>query len=70
MGICFHLFGPQEQHLGGKQFVDDDDIQHEVLLWIREQPEEFYAAGIGALIKRWDKCINVAGERDYVEQVI
>ncbi|GFY61583.1 hypothetical protein TNIN_3831 [Trichonephila inaurata madagascariensis] len=42
---------PLKQHLGGKQLADDDGIQHEVLLWMRQQPKEFYAAGIGALIK-------------------
>ncbi|GBN59125.1 hypothetical protein AVEN_102028-1 [Araneus ventricosus] len=62
----FHLFGPLKQHLGAKHFVDDDDVQHEVLLWMRQQPKEFYAAGIGALIKRWDKCINIGG--DYIEK--
>ncbi|GBM10251.1 hypothetical protein AVEN_177513-1 [Araneus ventricosus] len=45
---------------------DDDDVQNEVLLWMRQQPKEFYAAGIGALIKRWDKCINIGG--DYIEK--
>ncbi|GBO19414.1 hypothetical protein AVEN_202986-1 [Araneus ventricosus] len=24
----FHLFGPLKQHLGGKHFEDDDDVQH------------------------------------------
>ncbi|GBN32537.1 hypothetical protein AVEN_113281-1 [Araneus ventricosus] len=43
-----------------------DDIQHEVLLWMGQQPKEFYAVGIGALMKRWDKCINIGG--DYVEK--
>ncbi|GBN19565.1 hypothetical protein AVEN_128642-1 [Araneus ventricosus] len=62
----FQLFGPLKQHLGGKHFADDDDVQHEILLWMRQQPKEFYAAGIGALIKRWDKCINIGG--DYVEK--
>ncbi|GBO02511.1 hypothetical protein AVEN_83235-1 [Araneus ventricosus] len=33
----FHLFGPLKQHLGGKHCGDDDDVQHEVLLWMREQ---------------------------------
>ncbi|GBO08828.1 hypothetical protein AVEN_237620-1, partial [Araneus ventricosus] len=61
----FHLFGPLKQHLGVKHFADDD-VQHEVLLWMRQQPKELYAAGIGALIKRWDKCINIGG--DYVEK--
>ncbi|GBL66719.1 hypothetical protein AVEN_138150-1 [Araneus ventricosus] len=60
----FHLFGPLKRHIGGKHFADDEDIQHELLLWMRQQPKEFYAAGTGALIKRWDKCINIGG--DYV----
>ncbi|GBO18860.1 hypothetical protein AVEN_22148-1 [Araneus ventricosus] len=45
----------------GKHFADDDDVQHEALLWMRQQPKEFYAAGIGPLIKRWDKCMNNGG---------
>ncbi|GBL77081.1 hypothetical protein AVEN_12726-1 [Araneus ventricosus] len=49
----FHMFGPLKQHHGGKYFADDDDVQHEVLLWMRQQPKEFYAAGIWALLKRW-----------------
>ncbi|GBO33837.1 hypothetical protein AVEN_206095-1 [Araneus ventricosus] len=45
---------------------DDDDVQPIVLLWMRQQPKEFYAAGIGTPIKRWDKCINIGG--DYAEK--
>ncbi|GBO20797.1 hypothetical protein AVEN_147038-1 [Araneus ventricosus] len=45
---------------------DDDDVQHEVLLWMKQQSKEFYAAGCGALIERWDKCSNIGG--DYVEK--
>ncbi|GBM02096.1 hypothetical protein AVEN_190538-1 [Araneus ventricosus] len=72
VGQCYsiHLtaqtYRPLKQHLEGKHFADDDDVQHKVLLWIRQQPKEFYAAGIGALIERWDKCINIGG--DYVEK--
>ncbi|GFT08374.1 hypothetical protein TNCV_3423281 [Trichonephila clavipes] len=50
MGICFHLFGPQKQHLVGKQFADDDDIQHDVPLRMMQQHKEFYAAGIKDLL--------------------
>ncbi|GBM93649.1 hypothetical protein AVEN_210273-1 [Araneus ventricosus] len=57
----FHLFGLLKQHLGGKHFADDDYVHHEVLPWMRQQPKEFYAAGIVALIKRWEKCINING---------
>ncbi|GBO06372.1 hypothetical protein AVEN_63646-1 [Araneus ventricosus] len=62
----FQLSSPLKQHHGGKHFADDDDVRHEILLWMRHQLKEFYAAGIGALIKRWDKCINTGG--DYVEK--
>ncbi|GBN36118.1 DnaJ subfamily B member 1 [Araneus ventricosus] len=62
----FHLFGPLKHHLADKHFADDNYVPHEVLLWMRQQPKEFYAAGIGLLIKRWDKFINIGG--DYVEK--
>ncbi|GBL94884.1 hypothetical protein AVEN_145216-1 [Araneus ventricosus] len=56
-----------QPRLSPKRFSsDDDDVQHNVLLWMRQQPKEFYATGIGTLIKRWDKCINIGG--DYVEK--
>ncbi|GBN27267.1 hypothetical protein AVEN_64245-1 [Araneus ventricosus] len=48
----FYLFSPLKQHLAGKHFSDDDGVQHEVLLWMRQQPKVLYAAGIVALIKR------------------
>ncbi|GBM48362.1 hypothetical protein AVEN_37812-1 [Araneus ventricosus] len=56
------LFVPLKPHVVGKHFADDDDVQHEVLLWMRQQPKEFYVAGIGEMIKRWDKCINIGGD--------
>jgi hypothetical protein len=34
--------------------------------WLRQQPKDFYAAGLDALVKRWDKFINVGG--GYVEK--
>jgi hypothetical protein len=34
--------------------------------WLRQQPEHFCAAGFDALVKRWDKCVNVGG--GYVEK--
>jgi hypothetical protein len=34
--------------------------------WLRQQPKYFYGAGFEALVKRWDKRINVGG--GYVEK--
>jgi hypothetical protein len=29
--------------------------------YVRQQSNNFYAAGFDTLVKRWDKCINVCG---------
>jgi hypothetical protein len=29
--------------------------------WLRKQSEHFYADGFDAMVKRWDKYINVGG---------
>jgi hypothetical protein len=34
----------------------------QVLKWLRQQSGYFFAAGFDALVKRWDKCINIVGE--------
>jgi hypothetical protein len=33
----------------------------QVRKWLRQQSKDFNAAGFEALLKRWDKCINVGG---------
>jgi hypothetical protein len=38
----------------------------EVRKWLRQQSKDFCAAGFDALVKRWDKCIDVGG--GYVEK--
>jgi hypothetical protein len=63
----FHLFGLLKNHLGGKRFADDEEVQMEVRKWLRQLSKGFYAAGFDILVKRWDKCINVG---DYVEKRI
>jgi histone-lysine N-methyltransferase SETMAR len=57
----FHLFGPLKDHLGGKRFADDEEVETEIRKWLRQQSKDFYAAGFEALVKRWDKCMNVGG---------
>jgi hypothetical protein len=47
--------------LGGKSFAYDEEVETEVWKWPRQQPKDFYAASLDALVKRWDKCINVRG---------
>jgi hypothetical protein len=48
-----------EKH--GKRFADDEQFEMEVRKRLRQQSKDFYAAGLDALVKRWDNCINVGG---------
>jgi hypothetical protein len=34
-------------------------FETEARKWLRQQSKRFYAAGFDALVKRWDKCINL-----------
>jgi len=49
-----------------KKFNGKDGVKENLLNWLQHQNKDFFAAGINKLIKRWDKCINIAG--DYVEK--
>jgi hypothetical protein len=51
---------------GGRRFADGEEVETEVRKWLRQQSKDFYVAGFGALVKRWDKCISVGG--GYVEK--
>jgi histone-lysine N-methyltransferase SETMAR len=62
----FHLFGLLKNGLGGRRFTDDEEVEMEVQKWQRQQSKDSYAACFDALVKRWDKCINVGG--GYVEK--
>jgi hypothetical protein len=41
-------------------------IPDQMQKWLRQQSKDLYVAGFDALVKRWDKCMNVAG--GYVEK--
>jgi len=62
----FHLFGPLKEFLGGQHFSTDDEVKQAVLGWFSRTDKAFNAEAFQALVKRLDKCINVAGE--YVEK--
>jgi hypothetical protein len=49
----------------GRPFADEE-VETGVRKLLRQQPKDFYAAGFNALVRRWDKCINVGG--GYVEK--
>jgi len=60
----FHLFGPLKEFFG--QHFSTEKEKQAVLGWFSRTDEPFYAEDFQALVKSWDKCINVAGE--YVEK--
>jgi hypothetical protein len=53
-----------EKH--GKSLADDEEVEMGARKWLRQQSKDFYAASFDALIKQWDKCINVGG--GYIEK--
>lgn len=50
----------------GRRFDDDDEVKRAVKAWLKDQPTQFYEAGIHALVKRWTVAIERGG--DYVEK--
>jgi hypothetical protein len=46
-----------EKFSQGRFKVADDET--EAWNWLRQQLKDFYIAGFEALVKRWNRCINV-----------
>jgi hypothetical protein len=49
-----------------KRFFNDEEVETEVRKCLRQQSKDLHAVGFDALVKRWDKRINVDG--GYVEK--
>jgi len=56
-----------KEHLVGKRFTDDEDLQHAVMDWLNSQAAIWYEEGISKLVSRY-KCLNVQG--DYMEKKV
>jgi hypothetical protein len=41
-------------------------MPEQVRKWLRQQSKDLYIAGFDALVKQWDKCIDVGGR--YVQK--
>jgi len=57
-----HLFGPLQEHLGGKIFRNNEEVIHDVHEWLHRQPKDFVLSGIRKLPDRWRKFI--ANQKD------
>jgi hypothetical protein len=62
----FNLFLHLKEHLAGKKFDEDNEVQEEVTTWFKVQAADFYDSGIQKLFARLDRCLDNAG--DYVEK--
>ncbi|GBM68421.1 hypothetical protein AVEN_216886-1 [Araneus ventricosus] len=62
----FRVFCKLKEHLDGRQFSSDDQVQAAVLSWLQDQGAIFYRQGIERLVQRSDKCLQRLG--DYVEK--
>jgi hypothetical protein len=48
----FHLFGLWKNHIGGKRFAEDGEVETEVRKWLRQLLKGFYAVVFNSLIKK------------------
>jgi histone-lysine N-methyltransferase SETMAR len=58
----FHLLLQLKKHLAGKKFIDDNEVQEEVMTWFKGQAADFYDSGIQKLVPRLNKCFDNAGD--------
>ncbi|GBN98397.1 hypothetical protein AVEN_267047-1 [Araneus ventricosus] len=62
----FQVFCKFKEHLSGRKFSSDDQVQTTVLSWLYDQRAIFYRQGIERLVQHSDKCLQRLG--DYVEK--
>jgi transposase len=46
----FHLFGKLKEHLSGKRFASDQEVENETRNWLPNLDANFYAEGILKLV--------------------
>jgi hypothetical protein len=52
--------------IGSRSSHKEEEVETEVRKWLRKQSTDFCVARFDALVKRWNKYINVSG--GYVEK--
>jgi hypothetical protein len=61
----FHLFPNTKKNLRAKRFKSQNNIKHEMQIWLRGQDPTCYRQSFEKWISRLDNCLN--RECDYVE---
>jgi histone-lysine N-methyltransferase SETMAR len=62
----YHIFGPLKEALRGCRFTSNEEVKEAVHIWLREQPKNFFSAGIQKIVERYNK--SIALQDDYVEK--
>ena len=62
----FHLLPELKKLLGRQRFQANEELQNNVKAHLNSLAATFYEEGIGKLVHRYDKCLNLHG--DYVEK--
>jgi len=62
----FHLFPELKKWLGGRRYDTHEELESSINEHFKSLAAEFYEAGIGKLVHRYDKCLNLQG--NYVEK--
>jgi hypothetical protein len=50
-----------KEHLRGKRFESEDDINTAVTVSLKRPSKDEYRAAIDRLPRRWEKCVDSAG---------
>ncbi|KAK6760959.1 hypothetical protein RB195_022143 [Necator americanus] len=58
----YHLFRSLQHHLEEKQYDDRDHLENDLRAFFTSESPEFYAKGIGDLVRRWQKVVDVDGD--------
>jgi hypothetical protein len=58
------LFGPLKQHLKGRRFHSNEEVEMAVRKWLRVQQPGFYGDGIFKVVLRRDRFIILLGDYD------
>jgi len=54
----FHFFPHLKRDLKGTYFTSDE-VKQAVTSWIKQRTPEFFIDGMGKLVLRWEKCIEM-----------
>lgn len=58
----FHLFRSLQNHLRGKEYVSNDQIERDLRQFFESKPRDFFKRGIHNLPDRWRKVLAADGE--------